>query len=645
MEAPPLAGPATSSDPSCAAPTSLDWAFEQSPDCIKLMAPNGHLLAMNRNGQRALEIDDIDLVYGSSWDSLWPETSRALVLAAMASALAGKVARFDALCPTAKGTLKWWDVVVTPMHDADGKVERLLAVSRDISAVREAIDSQPETAARLQFTLGATQLGEWDFDLETGDWARNLRHDQCFGHAGGSDAWNLETLLAHIHADDRARVAGLFEVAIAERAPLRFDARVCWDDGSVHWINLQGSCYRSASLTRHTDRLIGIVADITDRMLLTEALHDASRKKDEFLAMLAHELRNPLAPISAAAQLLAMGRADASMMQKAGAVIDRQARHMNHLLDDLLDTARVTQGLVSLDMRRLDLKRVIVDALEQARPMIEQHRHHLNVQIDPCPTAVHGDDKRLVQVLVNLLNNAAKYTPDDGLITLRLDCVDGQAQITVADNGIGMDAGTVSNAFALFSQATRSSDRSAGGLGLGLALVKNLVERHAGTVQAHSEGKGRGSKFVVGLPLLDGAADVRERERDGVAPSSAGPALRVLIVDDNRDAAEMLGMVLENAGHRVELVFNAQDAIDRAQRMPPDVFLLDVGLPDMNGYQLARRLRDIAACRGATMIAITGYGSPADRALSREAGIDHHLTKPVDAAMLDRLLLQVSPRA
>jgi CheY-like chemotaxis protein/two-component sensor histidine kinase len=339
--------------------------------------------------------------------------------------------------------------------------------------------------------------------------------------------------------------------------------------------------------------------------------------------------------------LLALGRADARMTQKAGAVIDRQARHMNHLLDDLLDTARVTQGLVALDMQRIDLKQVVSEALEQARPIVEQLRHQLNVQIDPAAACVLGDAKRLVQVLVNLLNNAAKYTPPGGALSLRLDCADGHAHIDVSDNGIGMDEATVASAFTLFSQAARSSDRSAGGLGLGLALVKTLVQHHGGKVRASSGGKGCGSRFVVSLPLVESGAD--QLHAMPAAPSPPA-ALKLLIVDDNRDAAEMLGMVLAEGGHQIDVAFTGREAMACAERLRPDVFLLDVGLPDMSGYELARALRATPAGRDATIIAITGYGSPADRAASSDAGFDQHLTKPVDGAVLARLLARVGMR-
>jgi CheY-like chemotaxis protein len=330
------------------------------------------------------------------------------------------------------------------------------------------------------------------------------------------------------------------------------------------------------------------------------------------------------------------------MTLKAGAIIDRQARHMNRLLDDLLDVSRVTQGLVTLAMTRLDLKRVVTEAVEQARPMIEQCRHQLTLQLDPAPAFVMGDDKRLVQVLANLLNNAAKYTSRGGHVALGMSTAGGFVRISVKDDGIGMDAETMANAFELFSQATRSADRSTGGLGLGLALVKSMVERHDGAVVAHSEGNGRGSEFVITLPLLAGEVAAAAAPRPDA--NGGGRGLRLLIVDDNRDAAETLGMYPGAEGHEIHVAFSACDALLRAAAIRPDACLLDVGLPDMNGYQLAQRLRALPETSGAAIIAITGYGSVRDREHSAEAGIEHHLTKPVDTAQLNALLANIAPR-
>jgi PAS domain S-box-containing protein len=617
---------------------NMDWAFEQSPDCIKIMGGDGSLQAMNRNGQCAMEIDDFSTVHGGLWPTLWPESARPKVAAAIERALLGEPGHFDAFCPTLKGTPKWWDVLVTPIVGGDGKVANLLAVSRDITELHRAVEQQLELAARLKFTLEMAEFGEWDLDLDTLAMTRTLRHDQCFGYTEAAPAWTVDILLEHIHPADRARVGAALIAARDGSQPVRFEARVVWPDGSIHWIGAHGSLYRSVG---RADRLIGFISDITDRMRASEALEEASRNKDEFLAMLAHELRNPLAPISAAAQILAMGRADAALTLKAGAIIDRQARHMNRLLDDLLDVARVTQGLVALNMTRLDLKRVVAEAIEQARPMIEDCRHRFTVQLDPAQAFVMGDDKRLVQVLANLLNNAAKYTPRGGNVALCVVCDGALARITVSDDGIGMAPETLGKAFELFSQAARSSDRATGGLGLGLALVKSLVERHHGAVSGQSAGKGHGSEFVVTLPLLAAQAGVTASKPDLAEGALLDGALCLLIVDDNRDAAETLGMVLGAMGHDIHVAFGGFDALARVAAIRPDACLLDVGLPDMNGYELARRLRTLPETRDAAMIAITGYGSKSDREDSAHAGIHHHLTKPVDTAQLNRLLAAI----
>ncbi|WP_426173464.1 hybrid sensor histidine kinase/response regulator [Massilia sp. TWR1-2-2] len=619
---------------------NMNWAFEHSPDCIKIFDLHGRLQAMNRNGQCAMEIDDLSTLTGTLWPSLWPEDARAKVIAAMDSALAGGSGHFDAFCPTNKGSPRWWDVLVTPIFGDDGKVANLLSVSRDITDAHRAVEQRLELVARLQLTLDVAEFGEWDLDLGTRNSERTLRHDQCFGYAEPVAVWNDAIMLEHVLPADRAIVEAAFRAAFDGAQPLRFECRVVWSDATVHWISVNGNLYRSSG---RSDRLVGLISDITERMRTNEALHDANRNKDEFLAMLAHELRNPLAPISAAAQILAMGHADQALTLKAGAIIDRQARHMNRLLDDLLDVSRVTQGLVQLATTRLDLKIVVAGAVEQARPMIEQYHHQFTVQLDPAPAFVVGDDKRLVQVLANLLNNAAKYTPRGGNIMLRMHCAGEQAVISVADDGVGMSADTLARAFELFSQATRSSDRSTGGLGLGLALVKSLVERHGGTVRGQSAGEGLGSEFVVALPLAATPAQLPPAAAAEAAPASS--ALRLLIVDDNRDAAETLGMYLEAAGHHIDIAFDGADALARAASIRPEAFLLDVGLPDMSGYALARRLRALPETRGAVMIAITGYGSKSDRENSADAGIDHHLTKPVDAPQLQAILAAISHTA
>lgn len=365
----------------------------------------------------------------------------------------------------------------------------------------------------------------------------------------------------------------------------------------------------------------------------------ASRAKDEFLAMLAHELRNPLAPISAAADLLSM-TATSEPVRRASGVITRQVRHMTSLIDDLLDLSRVTRGLVALDRTKLDVKQLVGLALEQAQPLMEAKRHQVAVELPPEPACVEGDAKRLVQVLVNLLNNAAKYTPDGGRVTIQVATTPDTVTIEIADNGMGMDAALIRRAFELFVQAERTPDRSQGGLGLGLPLVRSLVTLHGGKVSAHSEGSGRGSRLRVQLPRIAASHQKQHPARE----ADAAPPLRnlhTLVVDDNVDAAITLAMYLEARGHVVTVEHDSMRAAAVAESGEFDVFLLDLGLPGMDGYELARRIRGRPGTAQAYIIAITGYGHASDRERSAAAGFDHHFVKPVDMSRLAALLSQL----
>ena len=385
--------------------------------------------------------------------------------------------------------------------------------------------------------------------------------------------------------------------------------------------------------------------DISDRIRAEDALREADRRKDEFLAMLAHELRNPLAPIAAAADLLALGRADAARIRQTSSIIARQVRHMTGLVDDLLDVSRVTRGLVKLDRTVLDAKRIVTEAVEQVRPLIEMRRHRLVVETPPEAGFVAGDVKRLVQVIANLLNNAAKFTPEGGEIGLGMDVDGSHVRIAVTDNGIGIAPALQASVFDLFTQADRASDRSQGGLGIGLALVKSLVELHGGHVAVHSEGIGKGSRFVVCLPRADGAVPAASAGLPTAGFAASGRVLKVLVVDDNVDAAQMLGMVIEELGHDVVIEHHPRRAIDRALACRPDVCVLDIGLPDMDGNELARLLRRQAATASSTLIAVTGYGQEQDRDTALAAGFDHHFAKPVDSGQLARLLAEIGKTA
>lgn len=376
-----------------------------------------------------------------------------------------------------------------------------------------------------------------------------------------------------------------------------------------------------------------------ERAARTEAVR-ANEMKDEFLAMLAHELRNPLAPISAAAELMGLREMDAAVLKRTSQVILRQVRHLTELVDDLVDVSRVTRGLVVLNRTPQEMKGIVAHAVEQARPLIEARRHHLVIDLPPQAAYVNGDGSRLVQILSNLLQNAARYTPESGNIVLRMEVDAKRVVLVVQDNGIGMTAELQSRVFDLFTQGKRTSDRSEGGLGLGLALVKSLVGLHHGTVTCHSEGLNKGSQFKVCLPRLAAAASHAEDEGAGTL-HPAQTALRLLVVDDNVDAAHMLAMLLEALGHIALVEHDPMLALERARKDRPDACLLDIGLPGIDGNELASRLRKMPETENATLIAITGYGQDIDRTSALAAGFNHHLVKPVNMQKLIDLLAEV----
>ncbi|HEY5922472.1 MAG TPA: GAF domain-containing protein [Kofleriaceae bacterium] len=359
----------------------------------------------------------------------------------------------------------------------------------------------------------------------------------------------------------------------------------------------------------------------------SEAARAADRRKDEFLAMLGHELRNPLAPIMTALELMRLRNENSNERERA--MIERQTRHLVRLVDDLLDISRITRGKIELHKHRVDLGSAIGRAVEMASPLLEQRNHHVSIAAPRGLVYVDGDEFRLAQVFQNLLTNAAKYTPSGGSITVRLTTNGTDAVAEIEDNGVGISSGALSTIFDPFVQGAQNLDRSQGGLGIGLTLVRSLVELHDGHVEAHSEGPGLGSRFSVTLPLSAGMLREAQRTPQGMAPIRA-TRRRVLLVDDNRDAAEMLAELLRSAGHEVVVAFDGPSALRTLPVFTPEVALLDIGLPVMDGYDLARRLKD-ALPATPRLVAISGYGQEHDRQRSRAAGFDAHLVKPVQA--------------
>jgi signal transduction histidine kinase len=383
---------------------------------------------------------------------------------------------------------------------------------------------------------------------------------------------------------------------------------------------------------------VNVLVDITDRKRAEDLLREADRRKSEFLALLAHELRNPLAPLRNGLQIMRLANHDRTAVEQARPMMERQLSHMVRLIDDLLDLSRITQGKIELRMERIELAAAVQDAVETSRPLIEASGHELTVTLPNKPLYVDGDRTRLAQVFANLLNNSAKYTKRGGRIWLIAEQEGSDVVVKVKDSGIGIPAALLGKIFDMFTQADQSMERSGGGLGIGLSLVRGLVEMHGGSVEAYSDGSGQGSEFVVRLPavLSPGRGSQHNESEEEDLPSSS--KCRILVVDDNRDAAISLGLMLKIMGHEPRTAFDGLEAVEAAEAFRPNVVLLDIGLPRLNGYDTCRRIRQQSWGETMVLIALTGWGQEEDKCRSKAAGFNFHMVKPVDPADLEKLI-------
>lgn len=440
--------------------------------------------------------------------------------------------------------------------------------------------------------------------------------------------------ISALHPDDREGVKSAFLNANARGEGFRLEYRLRRADGVYRWA-IDAAVPR-AVVDGTALGYIGSVIDISERREAEESLRDADRRKDEFLALLAHELRNPLAAIRNAGRLLLRTDTDINTHRAAANILNRQAEHMVRQVDDLLDVSRISREMIELRMERVDLAELLDQAVEANQPDCAAAGIELTITRPANPLCVQGDPTRLAQVVGNLLNNACKFTYKGGRIWLSVEREGAEAVIRVRDTGIGIAAADLERIFDMFAQADRARERTSSGLGLGLSLVKSLVELHGGTVKASSPGAGQGAEFIVRLRSI--ASEPFQRGSD-VAPSeSVEPSRRrILVVDDNRDAAESLAILLQSMGNEVETAHDGREAISKTTSFQPDVILLDIGMPGMNGYETARHLREQGGNR-ATLVALTGWSQDEDRRRSKEAGFDAHLVKPVDIAILAKLI-------
>jgi PAS domain S-box-containing protein len=452
---------------------------------------------------------------------------------------------------------------------------------------------------------------------DTAAWSRLVHPEDAIGLRTASEA----------HERDRRR-------------RYRYEYRVRHRDG--HYVHVWDQGVTVFDARQRPVRLVGNVVDITEQKRAQIALAEANHRKDEFLAMLAHELRNPLAPIRNSVQLLRMAGPSDAVLQTARDMIERNVNQMVRLVDDLLDVSRITRGKIRLQMGPVEMHAVVQQATDMSRPLIEARQHRLSVIVPEVSIWVTGDPNRLAQVAANLLNNAAKYTDEAGEITLRLEVIEDEVVLRVRDTGVGLPAEMLERVFELFAQAECSLDRSQGGLGIGLTLVRRLVEMHGGSVEAASDGPGRGCEFTVRLPLSTARVVALPATENGATQPAVAAGRRALVVDDNVDAADSLALLLRLGGYDVRTANDGPTALEIVPELRPEIVLLDIGLPGMNGYEVARQLRLMPACQGAVLIALTGYGQAEDRRRSQEAGIDHHLVKPVDPPTLEKLLATVA---
>jgi PAS domain S-box-containing protein len=516
----------------------------------------------------------------------------------------------------------------SPIRQSDGIVAGMLVAAHERTAKMLVARRLRDSDARLVAALNAAKMASWEWDMQSDQLIMSDSATEVFGLAPGDVLHDNKQGFALVHPDDIAAHRALVESAIAAKGSWHSEFRIVRPrDGGVAWLEERGmtTCNAVTGKVGTT----GLVWDVTASKRAEEALRLADRRKDEFLATLAHELRNPLAPIRSAAHLLGEPELTTELLQRCREIIDRQAGQMTRLLEDLLDVSRITSGRLDMKKRLVSLREMVDSAVETVRPMIDIKAHTLLVRLPDKPVLLDVDPLRIAQVLTNLLTNAAKYTDREGRIELDALAENGVLTVTISDNGIGVTPQDLPHLFEMFSQVSSAIDRSEGGLGIGLALSKGLLDLHGGQIVAHSRGLGLGMRFVVTLPM----ATEQKNPSPLAAPAITHRAQHdrtILLVDDNRDAIDCLSIILQIAGYRVLTAYNGLDGLALAVKEKPHIVILDIGMPEMSGYEIAGRMRDQEWGRDVLLIAATGWGQEADKRMAYDAGFDHHLTKPFD---------------
>ena len=536
---------------------------------------------------------------------------------------------------------RWYELTAYPTPDG------LSVYFRDVTDAKRSEELLRASEERCRLALDAAELGMWHVEPTSGAITTDARFRAIFG---ANREWsNYQQVFADIHPDDSAdvQIAMAAAIRLENAIPYAVECRIVQPGGTVRWVFLNGrSSTEGAGVTRRVTSFNGTIADITDRKRdeqererMVARLREDDQRKDEFLATLAHELRNPLAPIRNGLQIMRLTQGDANATEQVRSMMKRQLGQMVHLIDDLFDLSRISRGKIELRKERLELAKAIQQAIEASRPSIAQAEHALLIKFPPGPIYVDADLTRLAQVFSNLLNNAAKFTERGGRIQLTMQQIGTEAVVSVQDNGIGIPIHMLPHVFDMFTQIDGNSDKPKSGLGVGLSIVKRLVEMHGGSVQALSDG--HGSEFIVRLPMAFSLAG--DALTDKAIPACPTTRLRILVVDDNVDAAESLAMMLTMMGNQTLTAHDGLEALDIAAMFKPDVMLLDIGMPKLNGYEVGRHIRQEPWGKHIVLIALTGRCQEEDKRQSLEAGLDFHLIKPVLPEYLEKLLATVLP--
>ena len=617
---------------------------EASSDFIGVSGLDQRGLYVNRAGQELVGMKPGQVSSISVLD-FFPENERDRVM--------GLIANFEGKDPVVADTffqhLQTGELIPVSwsflkLRDADGNVSGYATVTRDLTERNKAENLLLASEERRRLALEAAELGTWHVNTETRMTQTDARFRAIFGT---TEEWgDYMQAVALIHPDDQPAVLEALAAAtrLDDPAPYAIEYRIVRPDGLLRWIFAKGlSSFEGTGPTRRVTSFDGTVADITDRKhgeeereQLIARLQEQDKRKDEFLATLAHELRNPLAPIRNGLQIMRLAPGNLDANEQIRSMIERQLGQMVHLVDDLLDLSRISQGKIDLRKKHIQIASAIEQAIEASRPFIEKAGHELSVDMPAEPVDVDADLTRLIQVFSNLLNNAAKFTKHGGQLRLAVQRTGTDVVVSITDNGIGIPTPMLSHVFEMFTQVENNLGSSHGGLGIGLSIVQQLVHMHGGSVEARSEGLGRGSEFVVRLPVaLPVALNKPFNETQLVRSASR---LRILVADDNLDSAESLAMLLTFEGYETRVAHDGIEALDVAATFRPDVILLDIGMPKLNGYEVCRRIRQNPWGKNMMVIAQTGWGLEEDKRQSLEAGFDAHLVKPVDYVVLAKIL-------